>query len=79
MPRKPAPAYAPIDPTPADLTPEELWKDGALSIPAAAEFLGGIGTSTLRKLLRRGAIPSKKVAGRRVVPTRGLILYLATC
>jgi hypothetical protein len=40
MARRPAPNYAPLEPTPLTLAPEELCADGALTIKGAAAFLG---------------------------------------
>lgn len=75
MPPKP-PVYAPIDPGPRELTPEELCADGALQVPAAAAFLG-IGRSAVKEMIRTREVPSMIVKGRRVIPKRALVLYLA--
>jgi hypothetical protein len=74
--RKPPPVYKPVDPGPAQLTPEELCADGAFKIPAAAEFLG-ISKSSVKELLRSGDLPSALVKGYRVIPRRACRLYLA--
>lgn len=78
MPRKPH-AYTPItraEPEPAEPTPSELVADGVMDVKSAAKFCGH-GTTWLKEQLRSGVITSFLTGGRRVIPRRALIDFLA--
>jgi hypothetical protein len=80
MARKPRPIYTPVEPTVAtlaDLTPEQVWSDGALTVKQAAAFSGRSITG-VRRLIRERKVPTKKDGQLRLIAKRGLVLYLAT-
>ncbi len=78
MARRPKPVYTPIDPAPADLSREEAFADGAVSVREAAKFLG-IGRSKMYDLVKAGRVPACKLDGQIAVARRALVLFLAQC
>lgn len=66
----------PVPPDPALLSPEELLRDGSLTIEEAVAF-SNIGETRLRERVAAGAILSYLDGTRRMVPKRALVLYLA--
>jgi excisionase family DNA binding protein len=55
----------------------DLLEEGAMRIDEAVAW-SGIGRSMLYKLMAQGAIPSVHAGGRRLIPRRGLRIYLAS-
>jgi excisionase family DNA binding protein len=77
MARKSPPVYAPVVPPPAgELSPEELARDGAMSIRDACRFLG-VKKGMLRQLVREGKLRTVKVGKLRQFLRAGLRRYLA--
>lgn len=74
--RKPLATHAPVDPGPAELTEEELWRDGSRQIKGAAAFLD-VSRSKVHALVRSGELPHVKRGGLLLIPKRALVLWLA--
>lgn len=62
--------------TPAPTVDRALWAEGALNATDAAAFLG-VSRRHVFDLMQRGALPWGRVGGRRVIPRRALVDYLA--
>ena len=73
--RRPTPVIEP-PPEASALPPEELLRHGAVK-PAEAALFSGVGVTTLEAAMSAGALPSFKVGACRLIPRRGLILWLA--
>lgn len=48
---------------------------GAITVNEFCELLG-VGRTTANKLFQSGAVPSKKVGSRRIIPITGVIAWL---
>lgn len=53
-----------------------LASDGTLTLAGAAAF-SGLSRSKICELVRSGKVPSALVCGRRLIPRRGLVEFLA--
>jgi len=54
----------------------ELLADGLMTIPEAVEF-SGLSRSSLYVAMDRGEVPSVRRMGRRLIPRRGMVKFLA--
>lgn len=62
--------------TPAD---DDVWRDGALSVAGAREFLGmGVGRSHLYKLMNEGRLTWTHVGKRRLIAKASLRALLSS-
>jgi excisionase family DNA binding protein len=64
-------------PTAETETSEELFQDGAMGVNDAAKFIG-VSRAVLYRLMEKGTIPFAQPAGRRLVPRRSLVRWLAS-
>ena len=64
------PAEAPAE------SPEDLFRDGAVTVGKAVEF-SGIGRTELYELMAAGAVPYTTHGTRRLIPRRALVRLLA--
>ena len=62
--------------TAADPARLALASDGTLTLAGAAAF-SGLSRSKICQLVRSGEVPSALVCGRRLIPRRGLVEFLA--
>lgn len=79
MARRPKPRYEPVEPSvPAltDLSEEEVWRDGGLTMKHAAAFIDRSYT-VMKQLVRAKKVASKRDGKLRMVAKRSLTLYLA--
>jgi hypothetical protein len=67
------PKFSHIEP---DDSAEAVCRDGAMSLKSAARFCG-LGLGAFRRFVASGEIVTLRVGGRRVVPRRALINFLA--
>lgn len=74
--RVPPPVHVEPPADPRELGPEDLLRDGALTVAAACAF-SGVGETEMKRALAAGSIPSFKRGRIRLIPRRGLVLYLA--
>jgi hypothetical protein len=74
--RKPPPQYARVDPPPAELSAEDLYRDGVLTVKEAAAF-SGRRLRAMTELIRQKKVATKKDGKLRLVSRRSLVLYLA--
>ncbi|MCE9565880.1 MAG: helix-turn-helix domain-containing protein [Planctomycetes bacterium] len=78
MPRT-RPVFAPIPESPAlvaTATAADVWAEGALGVPAAAEFIG-IGRSEFWREMDAGRIAFVKHGTKRLIAKRVLVAWLA--
>lgn len=61
------------------MTDADVWAGGALTLQAAAEYLGRLCDKTVRRIASAEKWPSKLVGGRRVYPASLVRAYLAAC
>lgn len=57
-------------------TAQDLYADGAVSVEAAALFVG-LSRASIYKLMDRGELPYSKLGTRRLIPKRALVELLA--
>jgi len=58
------------------MTSDEVLADGAMSVPAAAEFIG-VGRTLLYAEMQAGRLQFLKLGRRRVIPRRALLAWAA--
>ncbi|MCE9561290.1 MAG: helix-turn-helix domain-containing protein [Planctomycetes bacterium] len=78
MPRT-RPVFAPIPESPAmvaTVTAADVWAEGALGVPAAAEFVG-VSTRTIWNEMDAGRIAFVKHGTKRLIAKRVLVAWLA--
>ena len=57
----------------------DVWADGAMTLKAAGEYLGGLSRATMRRLVSAEGWPAKKVGARAVYPAKLVKQFLAGC
>jgi excisionase family DNA binding protein len=73
-PGRPAPVFSPV--MPERPSADELCAEGAMSIPAAAEF-SGVGETRLKQLIHSGELPALKNGVKNLIPKLALVRWLA--
>lgn len=75
-PGRPAPEPpSPVDPTPADVSVPRGHREGLANLKEAAAYLGNVHVDTVRRLIAKRELPSRKVGWKVCIPWVALEAY----